>query len=93
MNFFKQAQEFAASANTNTDGDNNSAAQGAAPADDGSAAPGSLPGGRQAPTNQELLQSGQVWSDFRANDSNDSLDVDAFKNHSIFPGFGIEMCR
>jgi len=92
MNFFKQAQEFAASANTNTpDGDNTAAApgtappasgdggsfgsflstasnalksEGTAPAGDGSAAPpaaeGSLPGGRTAPTNQELMHSGQV---------------------------------
>jgi hypothetical protein len=92
MNFFKQAQDFAASANTNTtDGDNTDAApgtapaasgdggsfgnflstasnlvdsQGAAPAGDGSAAPpadqGDLPGGRTAPTNQDLLKSGQL---------------------------------
>jgi len=83
MNFFKQAQDFAASANTNTDGDNTTApagsdggfgsfmstasnllkSQGGAPAGDGSAAPpadGTLPGGRTAPTDQELLQSGQV---------------------------------
>ena len=91
MNFFKQAQEFASSANTNTTGDNTAAApgtapaasgdggsfgnflstasnalksEGAAPAGDGSAAPpaagGNLPGGRTAPTNQELMHSGQV---------------------------------
>jgi len=59
MNFFKEAQDFAASANTNTtDGDNT------APAGDGSAAPpaaeGNLPGGRTAPTNQDLMHSGQV---------------------------------
>jgi hypothetical protein len=92
MNIFKQAQEVAASANTNTpDGDNTAAApgtappasgdggsfgsflstasnalklEGTAPAGDGSAAPpaaeGTLPGGRSAPTNQELMHSGQV---------------------------------
>jgi hypothetical protein len=95
MNFFKQAQDFAASANTNTtDGDNTGAApgtapaasgdggsfgnflstasnlvdsQGASPAGDGSAAPpaaqGDLPGGRTAPTNQDLLKSGQLLFD------------------------------
>lgn len=96
MNFFKQAQEFAASAgNTNTPGGDDTASapgtapdapgdggsfgsflntaqnalksDGAAPDGDGSAAPpaaqGTLPGGRTAPTNQELLHSGQVLFD------------------------------
>ena len=81
MNFFKQAQEFAASANVNTDNQGEAApasgggfgsfmseaqnmmktqtapADASAQSDD---AQPTLPGGRHAPTNAELMESSKV---------------------------------